>query len=77
MFIVKDFNPKTMRLKSFVVMSNSVLLGQRVEGAVRATAIVVSPADGLRKVGIVALCSLAQSEEVVLRAEGYVEGILL
>ena len=66
-----------MRLKSFVVMSNSVLLGQRVEGAVRATAIVVSPADGLRKVGIVALCSLAQSEEVVLRAEGYVEGILL
>ena len=77
MFIVKDFNPIVLGLKSFCCYVRFVLFGQRVEGAVGATAIVVSPADGLRKVGIVALCSLAQSEEVVLRAEGYVEGILL
>ena len=77
MFIVKDFNPKTMGLKSFCCYVRFVLFGQRVEGAVGATAILVSPADGLRKVGIVALCTLRESEEVILRTESDEEGILL
>ena len=66
-----------MRLKSFVVMFASVLLGQGVEGAVGTTFIVVSPTNGLRQVGVVGHCTLRESEEVVLRTESYVEGILL